>query len=341
MATPLMAFSIGAASAGPGTRATGTLDVSPRGDEPGTTLPFTVLHGPEPGPVLALIAGVHGSEYVPILALQRLGRAIDPGSLRGTIVMAHAANPPSFFGRTVYYSPVDGRNLNRMFPGRSEGSLSERIADVLTREVIARSSHVVDLHGGDGNESLRPYSYWITTGDPRVAQGSRDLALAFGLDRIVVDPERPTDAAASIYLSNTAITRGKPAITTETGGLGTTDDALIALVERGVAGVLRHLGMRDEGPLPLAAPTWITRNVVLRAGHTGMFLPVVDCGRMVDAGEPLGAVVDFHGRVLESIAAPFAGEVLYVVRTPPITAGEPLAMVGAGEATGSGAPQLE
>ncbi len=327
-------FTIGPASAAPGTRATGALDVPARGDEPGSTLPFTVLHGRETGAVLALVAGVHGSEYVPVLALQRLGQAIDPGALRGTIVMVHAANLPSFFGRTIYYSPVDGRNLNRMFPGRPDGSLCERIADVLTREVIARASHIVDLHGGDGNESLRPYSYWITTGDPRVAEGSRGLALAFGLDRIVVDAERPTDAGASIYLSNTAITRGKPAITTETGGLGGTEEGMVALVERGVAGVLRHLGMRDKGPLPLAAPLWITRNVVLRAGQTGMFLPVVDCGQTVEAGETLGTIVDFHGRRLESISAPFAGELLYVVRTPPITAGEPLAMIGASEAAG-------
>ena len=62
------------------------------------------------------------------------------------------------------------------------------------------------------------------------------MALAFGLDHIVVDGARPTDPAASIYLSNTAITRGKPALTTETGGMGVVDDESIALIERGVAG---------------------------------------------------------------------------------------------------------
>jgi hypothetical protein len=292
-------------------------------------VPYTIVHGASAGPVLALIAGVHGMEYVPILALQRLRYAIDPVSLRGTVIMVHAANVPSFLGRTIYYSPIDRQNLNRVFPGRPDGTLSERTADVLTREVVARATHVIDLHGGDGNESLRPYAYWITGGDASVADGSRELALAFGLERIVVDDERPTDAAASMYLSNTAITRGKPAITTEAGGLGQTEESMIALVERGVAGVLRHLGMRADGPPPVTAAVWITRNVVLRAHATGLFFPAVSCGEIVTAEAAIGHITDFHGHIVEEIVAPFAGEVLYIVRTPPITIGEPIAMIGA------------
>ena len=324
-------FQVGSTVAAPGSIASGTLAVASRAGDPGASIPFTIVHGRSSGPVLALVAGVHGAEYVPIVALQRLRTAVDPVPLRGTVLMVHAANLPSFFGRTIYYSPVDRQNLNRVFPGRPDGTLSERIAHAITTEVVDRATHLVDLHGGDGNESLRPYAYWITSGDATVAQGSRALALAFGLDRIVVDNERPTDAAASLYLSNTAITRGKPAITTETGGLGHVDEEAIALVERGVAGVLRHLGMRDDGPLPLATPHWITRNVVLRSGATGLFFAAVDRGDVVGAAKVLGRITDFHGRTLEEVRAPFAGEVLYAVRTPPITSGEPLLMIGSTE----------
>jgi predicted deacylase len=235
---------------------------------------------------------------------------------------------PSFLGRTIYYSPVDGKNLNRVFPGRSDGTVSDRIAAVLTREVVSRSTHLVDLHGGDGNESLRPYAYWITSGAPPVADASRALALAFGLDRIVVDRDRPVDPAASIYLSNTAITRGIPAITTEVGGLGRADDASIAIAERGIAGVLRHLGLRADGPAPITAPGWVVTDVVLRAHATGLFHAEVDCGTTVSTGARIGTITDFHGRSQEDVRAPFGGEILYVVRTPPITSGEPLAMVG-------------
>jgi uncharacterized protein len=322
-------FSIGAITAAPGSVAAGTLDVPPAAGDAGTTIPISIIHGAAPGPILALVAGVHGMEYVPIVALQHLRHEIDPLTLRGTIIMVHVANMPSFLGRTIYYSPVDGHNLNRVFPGKPEGTLSERIAHVITDGVIHVATHVVDLHGGDGNESLRPYAYWITTGQPEVVKASRALALAFGLDRIVVDDERPTDAARSVYLSNTALTRGKPAITTETGCLARVDDEAMALLERGVRGVLRHLGMCADGPAPVEQPQWLTRNLVLRASHTGLFYASVERGVTIEKDHVLGRVTDFHGAVLETIAAPFDGEVLYIVDTPPINRGEPVAMVSA------------
>ncbi len=322
--TPLV---VGAVTAAPGTMVSGSFEVPPRGGDAGATIPFTVIRGTAAGPVLALVAGTHGAEYVPIIALQRVLGAIDAKSLRGTVLIVHVANMPSFLGRTVYYSPADGKNLNRVFPGKADGTLSERIADVITREIIGRATHVVDLHCGDGNESLRPYSYWITTGDPRVVEASKAMALAFGLDRIVVDGARPTDPAASLYLSNTAITRGKPAITTETGGLGVVDDVSLTLIERGIAGLLRHLGMRDGGPGLIAAPTLLDRNEVLRSGSTGIFYAFVQRGQRVAKDDKIGHVTDFHGKVLEQIYAPFDAEILYVIGTPPITKGEPVAMV--------------
>jgi predicted deacylase len=266
---------------------------------------------------------------VPIVGLQRLRATLDPATIRGTVILVHVGNMPSFLGRTVYYSPTDGKNLNRVFPGKADGTLSERIAEAMTREIISRATHVIDLHCGDGNESLRPYTYWITTGDPKVAEAGRAMALAFGLDRIVVDGARPIDPAASLYLSNTAVTRGKPAITTETGGMGVVDEASVVMVERGVAGVMRHLGMRSDGPDPVAAPLMLDRNEVVRASQTGLFYPTVAKAQRVEQGQAIGRITDFHGAPLEEIRAPFAGEVLYVIGTPPITKGEPVAMIGA------------
>jgi hypothetical protein len=322
-------FTVGGVSAAPGAVAAGALQVAARQGDNGSSVPFSIINGTTAGPVLALIAGTHGMEYVPIVALQRMRDAIDPRTLRGTIVMVHVANMPSFLGRTIYYSPADGKNLNRVYPGKADGTLSERIADIITREVIARATHVVDLHCGDGNESLRPYSYWITTGDPKVADEGRAMALAFGLDHIVVDRERPVDPAASLYTSNTAITRGKPALTTETGGMAVLDEASIALVRQGVSGLMRHLGMRPEGPAAVAAPVMLERNEVIRAGFTGIFYAEVERGHTVARGGRIGRITDFHGRTLEEIVAPFDGEILYVVGTPPMTKGEPVAMVGA------------
>ena len=82
----------------------------PAGQDLGTVIPITVIHGSRLGPALALIAGKHGHKYPLILALQRLRGQIDPAELSGRIIMVHAANMPSFLGRTVYFSPVDGKN---------------------------------------------------------------------------------------------------------------------------------------------------------------------------------------------------------------------------------------
>jgi uncharacterized protein len=323
-------FVVGPVTAAPGTLASGTLTVPARsGVDEGTTIPISIVHGTKPGPVLALTAGVHGQEYTPVIALQRLLKKLDPKTLTGTLLLVHVANMPSYLARTIYYSPADGKNLNRVFPGRADGTLSERIADVLTRQIIEPATHVVDLHCGDGNESLRPYTYWITTGAPAVAEAGKQMALAFGLDHIVVDRERPVDAKASIYLSNTAITRGKPALTIESGGMARTDEESIAAIERGIAGLMRHLGMRNDGPAPVAQPMLIERGEVLRSGATGIFYAAVERGHTVAQGTLIGKVTDFHGRVLEEVRAPFGGEILYVIGTPPISKGEPVAYVGA------------
>ena len=321
-------FTVGTVSAQPGTAAAGELPVAPLAGDQGTTVPFSIIHGSTPGPVLALVAGVHGMEYTPILALQRLRTTIDPRTLAGTVIMVHVANLPSYLGRTIYYSPADQKNLNRVFPGNPKGTLSERIADVITREVIERATHVVDLHCGDGNESLRPYLYWITTGDPAVAEAGRQLALAFGMDHIVVDRERPTDAKASVYLSNTAITRGKPALTIESGGMAEVDTDSIQRIERGVAGLLKHLKMRADGPDPETHPVMLERSEVLRANFTGIFYALVEKGQTVAEGAVIGRVTDFHGKVLEEIKAPFAGEILYMVGTPAMNKGEPVGFIG-------------
>src|SRR5690349_13939757 len=135
----------------------------PAGSDAGTQIPVTTIRGAKAGPVLALIAGNHGYEYPPILALQELLPAIDPAKLAGTVIMVHVANMPSFLGRTVYFSPVDGKNLSRVYPGRSDGTISERIAHAITAEIIEKSDYILDLHCGDANESLRPYVYQMVT----------------------------------------------------------------------------------------------------------------------------------------------------------------------------------
>jgi predicted deacylase len=322
-------FTVGGVTAQPGTTVYGELQVPAGGTEAGTIIPFSIVNGARPGPVLALVAGTHGAEYPPILALQRLRASIDPKQLSGTILMVHVANMPAFLGRAVYYTPGDHKNLNRVFPGKADGTISERIADVITRAIIDRAQYLIDLHCGDANESLRPYLYWTINASPPLVESVRQLALAFGLDHIVLDKGRPTDPAASLYLENTAITRGKPAMTIESGAMGQSDEESIQRIERGVAGVLKHLKMRATGPDPLRQAVLLGRNQVINSQHTGIWYPLIERGHTVAEGALIGRVTDFQGGVLEEVRAPFGGEILYVVGTPPVSKGEPLAFVAA------------
>ncbi len=319
-------FSVGGVTARPGTSVSGFLEV-PSGVDEGTRIPITVVRGASPGPVLALIAGTHGYEYPPILALQRLRHELVPGNLSGTVILVHIANLPSFLKRTIYYSPVDGKNLNRVYPGKADGTQCDRIAYVITREVIERADFLADIHGGDGNEALRPYSYWMQSGNKKVDEESKQMVLAFGLDHIVIDTDRPRDPNASVYTANTAVLRGKPAITTETGRLGASDEESIALALRGCWNLLRHLGMVGGTPAPPPAVVWLDKFEVLRSPVTGMFHPAVKEGHAVAAGAVLGTLSDLFGDQVGEVRAPFSGVVNYVIATPPISEGEPVGMV--------------
>jgi predicted deacylase len=323
------AFTVGGVTAQPGTTVSGEVQVPAWGTDAGTIIPFSIVNGAKPGPILTLVAGTHGAEYPPILALQRLRASIDPKELSGTILMVHVANMPAFLGRAIYYTPGDHKNLNRVFPGKADGTISERIADLITREFIDRTQYLIDLHCGDANESLRPYLYWTINAAPALVESVRQLALAFGMDHIILDNGRPTNPAASVYLENTAITRGKPAMTIESGGMGQSDEESIQRIERGVAGVLKHLKMRTTGPDPLQHAVFLGRNLVLNSQHTGVFHALVERGHTVAEGTLLGRVTDFQGMTIEEVRAPFAGEILYVIGTPPTSKGEPLAFIAA------------
>jgi predicted deacylase len=325
-ATAPSALRVGTAAARPGEAATGVIDV-PAAADPGAEIPVSVANGASPGPVLALVAGTHGYEYTSILALPRVLARLDPKRMAGAVVLVHMANPPAFYERRIYRN-ADGKNLNRVYPGRADGTQAERIAFAITREVIEKATHLVDMHCGDGNESLRPYSYWQVTGDAKMDAAGKELALAFGLDHIVVDRERPKDPAQSLYTATTAVLRGKPAITVESGGMGLTDEASVAAQERGALSVIAHLGIQDLPSARVSKPLFIDRSEVVLAPATGVWRWSVEKMQSVAAGTLLGRVYDPYGKELADVRAPFAGEVLYVVATPATTKGEPLAFIG-------------
>jgi len=319
-------LTVGTIKAGPGQAVSGYLDIAPI-DDAGTRIPVSVIRGAQPGPVLALIAGIHGYEYPGVTALSRLRQTLDPAELSGALILVHIANPPSFYGRTVYTSPVDGKNMNRVYPGKADGSLSERIADSITRNVIEQANYLVDLHAGDGNEALRPYVYMPVTGNDELDAKSRGLALAFGLDHIVIDTGRVMPPEASIYTDQTALSRGIPAITTETGQLGGNEEYFVDLALNGIESIMRHLGMLEGEPLSNEGVVWLTDYQVIRSPQQGIFKAAVRDGYAVAKNGLLGELFNPFGERIFEFRAPFAGVVNYVVGTPPVSEGEPIGMV--------------
>jgi predicted deacylase len=324
--TAIGSYTLGPIEATPGTTVSAYLDI-PAGIDAGTRIPVSVIHGARSGPTLALIAGTHGYEYPPITALQRLRASLDPAALSGTVILVHVANPPSFLGRTIYTSPVDGKNLNRAYPGSADGSISERIAHTITVTIIQHADYLVDMHGGDGNEMLRSYVYMPVTGNTELDARVRGMALAFGLDHIVIDRGRLTDPANSVFTDMTGLTRGVPSITTETGQMGSNDDVWVDLAEKGVLNLLRHLKMIDGSEVENTGVVWLEDYQVIQAPATGVFHAAVRDGYTVAEGTLLGTLSNLFGEPIEEIRAPFAGVVNYVVGTPPVSKGEPLAMV--------------
>lgn len=319
---------VGSVAARSGEKVSGFIDVA--GNDPeAVRIPITIVAGRSDGPVLALVAGIHGSEPSPIVALQRIRAALDPAQLTGTVILVHVANMPSFVHRTIYRGPWDQKNLNRVFPGNPNGTASERIAYAITTQVIDRCHCLVDMHSGDGNESLRPYSYWNHLGlDASVDARAREIALAFGIDHIVVDRGRPRDPNATVFCSNTAHVRGKPAVTTEAGGVGVPTEDMVAMNVEGAFRVMRHLGMLPGGAQPIERPIWIDPSEVLTSPDTGLWSPAVSADQHIQKGDLIGRLTDYFGATLAEVRSPLAGVVLYVVVSPAMSRDEPVAMVG-------------
>src|SRR5213595_3505690 len=320
-------FTVGTATAARGQKATGTIEVPP-GVDAGLSIPVAVFQGAKPGPVLALVAGAHGTEYTSIIALEKLIAALNPADVAGTVIIVPLINIQSFEQKVPHLNPVDKKSMNRFYPGRSDGSQTERASYLITKEVVEKCDHLIDLHGGDLDESLRPYSYWTKTGNEKQDQISREMVLAFGLDTIIISADRPKDPQASRYLENTATTRGKPSITAEAGYAGTVETDDLNALTNGCLNVMRYLKMLSGQAAIVEHPVWIEKVVTIASDQTGIFYPLVKRGTYVEQGMKVGYVTDYLGKVTFEARAPIAVVVLYVCAVPSMTKSATIANIG-------------
>src|SRR5882724_4015440 len=156
-------FTVGTASAASGEKSSGTLEV-PAGVDAATSIPVVVVNGAKPGKVLALVSGAHGTEYVSIIAIEKLIAALDPVQVTGTVILVPLINIQSFEQKVPHVNPVDNKSMNRFYPGKADGTQTDRVSFLITKQVVDRADYLIDYHGGDLDESLRPYAYCGPTG---------------------------------------------------------------------------------------------------------------------------------------------------------------------------------
>jgi uncharacterized protein len=335
-ADPHPTFTVGTATAARGEKAFGAIRV-PAGVDAGYDIPVTVIHGARLGPVLAVVSGAHGTEYASVLAVESLidlAPLADPRRLSGTLILVPLVNVPSFERITPHVNPADNKSMNSRYPGDPNGTQTDRASFAITKAVVDQCDHLIDLHGGDLDENLRPYSYWTVTGNQKQDEFSKEMVLAFGLDHIIISRDRPKDPNASRFLENTASTRGKPSMTAEAGRSGPVDGAEMSLLVSGVQHVMMYLKMiPGPSPLPIVTkPVWVEVTSVA-SQYNGVFFPQVSRDAHVVKGDRIGVVRDYWNRTIADIVAPESGIIMFVRALPSLKKGDTVASIGVVQVT--------
>jgi uncharacterized protein len=315
-AQQMSSFTVGSATALPGTTAYGAISV-PAGVDSALQIPVAVIRGSRPGPVVAFVAGSHGTEYTSIIAMQRLIGRIAPRALAGTVIVAPLLNVASFESMTPHVNPVDRKGMNAGYPGDANGTQTARALAAVTEQIVARADVIVDLHGGDLDEDLRPYSYWFRGGRPAQDSAGLALALAFGLDHIIVTDVDPSTPAAGRSLSGQALVRGKTVLVAEAGRSGIVAPVDVTSLVEGSLNVLGQLRMIDRPVRRVAHPVWLAgAGARVAADSAGVFAAVVARDVMVKRGQLVGRTTDFLGRPTGEIRAPIDGLVTFIRGVP-------------------------
>jgi predicted deacylase len=311
---------VGALSAAQGVKQYGINEFTVDGNP--YRLPMWLVNGAHDGPTLAVTAGVHPAEYASIAAALQFGQALDPARVRGRVIVVPVMNMPAFTARSIYVCPLDGKNLNRVFPGDPNGTASEQIAAWIFGNVITRVDYFVDLHGGDLIEALVPFTIFYKGGDPKVRDASLEMAKAFGIPILV-----SSETQGGTY--SAAAKAGVPAILTEAGGQGIWTKEDVRAHTDGLDRLMRHLKMLEGQPPAPVACTVLSQFLWRRSDHDGFWYPAVTVNDAVKQGQELGVIKDWEGRVLQRATAEADGRVLFIVSSLAINKTDPLLAVGA------------
>jgi predicted deacylase len=305
-------FQVGSTCAAPGTKVRGKFPVGFTAQS-AVEIPFTIINGVNDGPLLSVTAGVHGTEYTGIEATIRLAKTIRSEELNGTVVLVHLVNVPGFQARAPFICPIDGLNINRIFPGKPDGSISHRIAFTLFSQLISKSDYYIDLHCGDIPEEHVDLAYYDVI-DGKTDPVSEGMAQCFSTSYIqadVVPGSSETEACKA----------GVPAITSEAGELGKLEEHEVNAHVEGVLNVMRKFGLLNA-PVKATRPKKLGERHVVRSEKAGLLHAKARCGEVVTEGQELAEVVNLYGDTVEHVKSPLAGVVIMAYPSPAINSGD-------------------
>lgn len=281
---------------------------------------------PETGPRVVVLGGVHGDETEGVAAASRLVRRLGdaPDLIRGRVDVVPVCHEAAFAADSRV-SPVDGKNLARVFPGAVDGTATEQLAHHLTVEVLAGADLLIDLHTS-GTHYDMPFLAGYGGETPDATSTARTAAEAFGADFVWRHTGRSVGRTTSVV---------DQSIYAESPGFGPLSTATVDNYVAGVLAVLVALGLR-HGTVPIRPAIRVTGGGdldrdMLSVGHDGVFLATVGRGDAVAEGGTIGTVMALDGTPLETITSRAAGRIMALKRRSPVQAGDLVACVAAQE----------
>lgn len=287
----------------------------------GLSLPITVICGQQEGPTMLISAGVHGAEYIGIQAVMELSREVQPEQLQGNLICLLVANPSAAQQYVRFIVPEDGKNLNRVFPGKQDGTLSEQIAYWITNELQSQADYYIDVHAGDTCEEVMPFAYFTGVASTEVCRISESMAMATNM-AVRVRSSAKTGAYSSGCLS------GLPAILMERGGGGRFTWDELELYKQDLYNVLIHFGFLPGEERHSTSQERITQATYIEAENSGFWYPALSAGERFTQGTLLGEVKDVWGDLLHCYFGAYDGIVLYQTTSMGIQVGDPLIAYG-------------
>ena len=284
---------------------------------------MTVICGCRPGKTLVVTAGVHGCEYVGIETLNRLKKELEPAALSGRVILLPLINPEGFYQGSKQTIPADGKNLNRMFPGKPDGTFSSQLARVLEETLYPEADFLMDLHGGDVNEALTPLIFF-----PTAVPESLSAAASAAAESLSVPYRVASTSQNGLY--SWAAQCGIPALLVERGERGLWSEEEVSACRENVYELMRHLGILNAASGSTSLPqAEIRRAVYEEAPADGFWYPAVSAaGQKLKQGALLGALKDSYGNEIARYTAPFDGVVLYYTLSLGVRSGDPLIAYG-------------